>query len=236
MAVAHDFGSESHTGTTGSTSQASFSWSHNPVGVPSGVLVFVWTNADADLIVFPEVTYDNVLLIQVAEAIDSLGEPGRCTVFFLGSGVPTTDPATVAVTRTNNATVMYAVCVTVTAAGNTEVTGVVTQTTDGTLAEVNVDDGSPGSNSLRYAAGHSGLATSPTIGANSTLVHDLELAATTQEFGVVRETVAGQGSRPVGFVSGTSDDRAFVYLAVREVKPGPAMQRRRPAHRYLTVR
>lgn len=38
----------------------------------------------------------------------------------------------------------------------------------------------------------------------------------------VRETTAGQGSRPVGFSYGTSDDRAAVHLAVREVSAPPS--------------
>jgi hypothetical protein len=43
MAVAHSAASESHTGTTGSTNQASFSWTHVQSGTPQGVLVFVHT-------------------------------------------------------------------------------------------------------------------------------------------------------------------------------------------------
>jgi len=36
-AVANNAASESHTGTTSSTSQASFTWTHTPVGTPRGV-------------------------------------------------------------------------------------------------------------------------------------------------------------------------------------------------------
>ena len=39
MAVAHDASVESHTGTTGSTSAASYNWTHTPVGTPRGILI-----------------------------------------------------------------------------------------------------------------------------------------------------------------------------------------------------
>jgi hypothetical protein len=213
MPVAHSAASESHTGTTGSTNQAAFSWTHTQTGTPQGVVVFVHTNANSDLIT--SVTYGGTALVRVTggQAIDTATEPCRTDTFYLGRGLATGNQ-TVTVNRTNNATVMYASAATVTAAWETEVTGFVLLQNDGTLAQQNVDDGSPGSNSLRYAAIFSGLAAPPAAGANST-------ALTSIDFGnngcaMVRETTAGQGSRAVGFTSGTSDDRAAVHLAVRE--------------------
>lgn len=216
MAVAHDFASESHTGTTGSASEASFSWSHNPVGTPKGVLVLVFQlgNSGDDT---TSVTYDGTTVPAVSggNAVDTVQEPGRCKAFFLGSSVPTTDPATVVVNRNNNANVMYAVCVTVTASGDTAVTGVALEQENQALTEENVDDGSPGTNSLRYAGTFFGGANVPAAGSNSTALHDLDVGAHTAA--VVRETTAGQGSRPVGFNTGaTSDDVAAVYLAIKE--------------------
>lgn len=214
MAVAHDSFGESHGGSTGSASEASFNINHNPVGTPRGVAVLVFTNADADDIT--SVTYDGAAMTQIAEAIDSVGtDPGRCTLFFLGSSVPTTDPATVTINRVNNADVMYAVSISVTAATDTEVTGTVLLQEDGTLAEQNVDDGSPGADSVRYCGLNSGLAALPAAGANSTAMASIDFG--TRIAGTVRETTAGQGSRPVGFSSGTSNDRAAVHFAIREV-------------------
>lgn len=226
MAVAHDAITDSHTGTTGSASEASFTWSHNPVGVPKGILVFTFVLANADNAT--AVTYDGVALSAVTggRAVDSdAGEEGDCKAWFLGSSVPTTDPANVVVTRTNNANVMWAASVSVTALTDTEIylPGIVLLQNDGTLAEQNVDDGSPGTSSLRYCGLNSGLPGAPTIGANSTAFG----ATGAIDFGarvivICRETTAGQGSRPVGWSSGTSDDRAAVHLAVREV-PGGAV-------------
>ena len=224
MAVAFDFGQESYTGaTTGSVSEASFTWSHDPVGTPRGILIFVITMLSATQHV-TSVTYDGVAVPAVSggAAVDSTTEPGRCDAFFLGTSVPATDPATIVVNRTNDAIEMYAVSITVTAAANTEVytAGIVLLQDDGTLAEQSVDDGSPGSNSVRFAGCHSGLAGVPAAGANSTVVHGFDTGSNVAQ--VVRETTAGHGARSVGFSDATSDDRAAVHLAVREIPAAAA--------------
>lgn len=213
MAVAHDAVSESHAGTTGSASQASFSWSHDPVGTPAGVIVFVFTISATKKVT--SVTYDGEALVDqtALAAVDSAGEPGRVDVFFLSGGINATDPSTIVVNRTNDATVMYAVAVTVTAARDVGLVGGVLLQGDGTLAEQAVTDGNPGSNSIRYAATYYGGDAVPSAGASSTLLADIDLGL----FGcsVVRETTAGQGSRNVGF-TGVSDDRAAVHVAAAE--------------------
>jgi hypothetical protein len=221
MAVLFDAFSESHTGTSGSASQASFSWTHTPVGTPAGVLVFVATNANSALIT--SVTYGGVAMTAVSggEAIDTGGEPGRMTAYFLATGIPT-GARTVTVTRTNNTTVMYAVAITVTADSTPEVyeAGIVLLENDGTLAVQAVDDGSPGTNSLRFAAINSGLSSVPAAGTGSTVLGGVDFGARVVQ--VVRETTGGEGSRDVGFSSATSDDRAAVHLAVREAPAPPA--------------
>ena len=219
MAVAYDFGQESYTGTTqGSVSEASFTWSHNPVGVPRGVLVFVITML-SDTQHVTSVTYDgvNVPAVSGGGVASGSAEAGRCDAFFLGSGVPTTDPANVVVNRTNDAVEMYAVSITVTADVDTEVytAGIVTLAGVGTLAQQSVDDGSPGSNSVRFAGLFYGEAGVAAVGADSTLVHNFDTGAITGN--VVRETTAGQGARNVGWTDADSDDRAAVHLAVREI-------------------
>lgn len=213
--VYFDAGSESHTGTTGSTSQTSFTWNHTPVGVPKGILVFVFTNANADDI--STVTYGGVTMSQIAEAAAATAEPGRTTLFYLGSGIPTGTQAVV-VNRTNNTDVMYAVAISVVATRDTEAyaTTIVTENTVGTLAQQSISDGrSGGSLSTRFAAINTGLAAPPSAGANSTDVHNIDFGA--RGASVVRETVPGTGARNIGFSSGTSDDRATIYVAVREI-------------------
>src|SRR3990167_10680032 len=105
MAVAHDASSESHTGTTGSASEASFSWSHTVVGTPKGVFVLVFTIGTDNLAT--SVTYGGVTMLALGTdggvARDTATEPGVVKLFYLGSGVPTGNQ-TVVVNRTNNAT------------------------------------------------------------------------------------------------------------------------------------
>jgi hypothetical protein len=179
------------------------------------------------------VTYDSVTMNAVPyTGADTDTEPGFIRVYFLdnvGSGAKT-----VLVNRVNNATEMIGFCATVTAASACEVynAGIITKggstsntgastsgTGTGTGGEHTVDDGSPGTDSQRYQWYYTGLPTPPGAGANSTSlnVHDFT------SFGVAHysETTPGQGGRSVGAAAGSSDDRASVSLAVREV-PAPA--------------
>lgn len=213
MAVSHDAATES----TSQQSVASQTISH--AGAASGVKgawCIVIHNSSTDIIT--GVTYGGVAMTAVTggRAVDTATEPGSAKLYYLGSNVPqgTND---FVMSRTNNTNWSYIVGGTVLAAKDTEVTGIVLLQENGTLAQQSVNDGSPGSNSLRFAGGHSGLTTSPGVGANSTLLHEISghaggLVSAT----VCRETTAGQGARSVGFSSGTSDDRAFVHWAVRE--------------------
>lgn len=221
MAVARDVASESHTGTTGSQSQASFSWSHAAAGSGvKGVVVYVFNlTSSADLTT--SVTYGGTAMSAVTSgfAADTSGEQGSCKAYFLGASVPQ-GTQTVVVNRTNNVAVMYATAATVTAAGDTEYNGVVIEQEDQALAQENIDDGTPGSDSVRFAGTYSGAAniTSALVpGANSTLIGAIDPAANCAMS--VWETTAGQGARPVGFVA-SSDDVAAVYLAVREISSG----------------
>jgi len=151
-------------------------------------------------------------------AIDTAGEPGRVDTFFLGSSIPT-GTQNVVVNRTNNTTIMYAVATTVTAATNTEPTGIILLQEDGTFTAQSVNDGSTGSNSLRLAGGYTGGSNVLAAATGSTIGQSID-------FGVycassAYETTAGQGARNIGFNYGTTDDRAAVHLAVREIDTTP---------------
>lgn len=221
MAVAHDAVSESHTSTTASVSEASFSWTHTPVGTPKGVFVVVYTmGSTTDHVT--SVTYNGVTMARTsggAASVSAGDEPGRADLFELGSSVPA-GAQTVVVTRTNDAIEMYANAVTVTAGADTEVysAGIVLVQANSTLAEQNVTDGSTGVDSLRYAAAYLGYSAPPGPGTNSTsLAGSANIDVGNYGARIVRETTAGQGSRPVGFTAGTTDDIAAIHWAVREV-------------------
>jgi hypothetical protein len=148
-----------------------------------------------------------------------VGELGRCTAWFLGNAatIAARSSDTVVVNRNNNTAELVAVAITVTASAgaDTATTGTVLLQEDGTLAEQSVNDGSPGDNSVRFAAGFSGLATAPSVGANTTSL--VSQVITSISYVAARETTAGQGARSIGFSDGTSDDRAFVHLAVKQL-------------------
>jgi len=214
-AVAHDVASESHTGTTGSTNQSSFSWTHTPSGTPRGVLVFVHTVNDIKRVT--GVTYGGVTMTEIAggAAVDANGEQGRIDTFFLGASIPT-GAQTIVVSRSNNGDEMYASASTQTASVNTEVytTGIVLLQEQGSFSVQSVTDGSTGVNSLRYASGFHGANNPLSAGTGSTVLNSIDYGSQTST--TARETTAGQGARNVGFTS-SSDDRAGVHLAVREI-------------------
>src|SRR6185503_6117634 len=47
-AVAFDVGTESHTGTAGDVSHASFSWGHPATGKPAGILVYTINHSNTN--------------------------------------------------------------------------------------------------------------------------------------------------------------------------------------------
>jgi hypothetical protein len=186
-------------------------------GTPQGILVFAINLRDNED-KFTSITYGSVQLTPVAGglALDGSGELLATQIYFAGSGLPS-GTQTITATRTNDGDDTGIVAISVIADRDTEPTGIVLLQGDGTLAQQNVDDGSPGTNSLRFAGGGSGLASAPAVGGDSTNIIAYSEGGTGRSVRVVRETTAGQGSRPVGAVSGSSDDRAFVYVAIREV-------------------
>ena len=219
MAIAHGASSKAHTDTAATTD---FSWSHAAGGgiTPDWVLVYVFNyQSSTDNVV--GVTYDSVALTAVTggRAVDAAGEPGSCKAYFKAGGAWASGTVTVAV-DTNDSNATSAVAVTGSGTGPEVYTaGIVLLQGDGTWVEQNVDDGSPGTNSLRYAGAFTGLIVPPTVGANTTALQTNDMGSFGSAVG--RETTAGQGSRAVGFDSGaSSDDRAFVHLAIREAPSG----------------
>lgn len=221
MAVAHDATTESPTGTTPNTSSASFNWSHAPVGTPAGILVYTFVlNSSTETATAVDWGGVSLSAVSGGTAADTATEPGRCTAWFNGDGSALAGRAndTITVTRTNNANEMYAVAATVTAGTeDTEVhtAGIQLVENNATWTERSVTDGSPGTNSQRYSGTFFGVSAAPGAGANSTAMNSM-VVSSTRGGAAVRETTPGQGSRSVGFSSGTSDDHAEVALAIKE--------------------
>jgi hypothetical protein len=236
MAVGFDASSESHTGTTGSTSEASFNWTHTPSGSPSGVLVFTFVNANADDATAVSYGSSSLTAVSGGRAVDTAGEPRECKAWFLGSSVPT-GAQTVTITRNNNANVMYAVAITVTAGAGKDTAvhtaGIVLREGDLAMDNRSPDDGTPGTNSMRFAGGNSAVntysTTLPSSIGNGIVYVNTNFSTALQHIdfgnniiGVVRETTAGQGARQVGWTVIDTDDTAAVYLAVKEIDAAPS--------------
>lgn len=187
-------------------------------------IVFVCTHNSATA-VDTAVTWNSVSMTLIGSSTDTDTEPGVTRGYFL-DGVTN---GTITVSRTNNATVCVGYAASISANSACDIAQWVTQGGGGTFnvnansseagttgsTEQPVDDGSPGTNSMRFAAAYSGAATPPAAGPNSTALQVLDSTAFGSRF--VRETNAGQGSRSVGFATGTTDDWAFMAVAVREI-------------------
>jgi hypothetical protein len=227
MTVAYDTVTESHGGTSGNTSSASFNWTHTPVGTPRGVLVFVFSGngSGATSGECTGVTYGGVSMSAVSggTASDTATEPGTVQSYFLGASIPTGNQ-TVVVSRNNNAMQVYACCITLTSSGSydTQLVGTpVLLQENGTFAVQAVDSGSV--SALRVAAGYSGGSNVLSAGTGSTSTGaNGQIDFGLYTFTTAYETTAGSGSRNVGFSYGTSDDRAGVHLAVTEIIPASA--------------
>src|SRR3990170_5530637 len=120
MTVVLDNQTESHSGATGSISQASFTWNVG-FGTTRGILVFV-VNLVSNADIVSSVTFDGLTVPAVSGGAQgsSTAETGYCAAYFLGSGIPSGNKAVV-VNRTNNTDELWAVAITVTAGGDTEV-------------------------------------------------------------------------------------------------------------------
>lgn len=186
-------------------------------------LVFVVTYANSGAAIESGVTWNGAAMSLLYSGADTNTEPGIVRAYFLdniGTGAVT-------VTRTNNTVVCVGYAISISAAQKTEVAQTKTVGGDGTVnTNANtstagtatsglyaLDDGSPGTSSMRFAAAFTGNATPLAAGTGSTQIQTNDQTA----FGssLVYETSAGQGSRNVGFEA-ISDDLAVVAVAVRE--------------------
>src|SRR5512139_779801 len=207
--------------TSGSqASVASFNIGTLGTGARAGI-VFVATHGTGDIIT--GVTWNGTAMTRLYRAADTDTEPGSVVAYFLDN----VSNGAVTVSRTNNTVVTVGYAASISATGATAVTQTITRvsstqntnantstTGTGASGEVAVSDGYPGSDSIRYACHYTGAATPVAAGTNSTNLQVLDGTALGSRF--VRETNVGQGSRNVGFATGTTDDWALVAVAVSE--------------------
>ena len=222
-AIAHDA-----TGSFGATPDTAspMEWSHNPVGTPRGIIVLIATNSTSDTIT--GVSYGGSALARVLWQ-NVAGENGSAYAYFLGVGVPTTDPATVSVTFTGTANHM-GVSVSVTATDDTSVddSDFVSSTSlanPSMTLTTTVD-------TITYGSLYSGAAapanTAPD--ANHTDIQETDLGAETSST-IRRSAVVScpPSCSPVVGWTVAADDVAAVGIAVRQGVASAAFEPRRRA-------
>ena len=211
--MATSYNATSSSGLIATTTGLSFS--HQGGATIKGILVFTTVvNLTTNLI--KSVEYGGITMerINSAVAVDTSGELAIVQLFFLGENIPSGEQ-TITVTKTGDTYLeMCATCISVNADGNTSLSSPVLLQESGTYTEQNVDDGSTGINSMRFAYGYYGGSDTLPVGSNSTHLYGLSLSGYSRSVTLCRETTAGQGSRPVGFSQATSDDRAAIHIAV----------------------
>lgn len=238
MAVEFDAATESHTGTTGDTTSTTMSWTHTPVGTPTGALIFIMMTGGSlggqaqgtDAI--SGYSYGNQSYTQTLSQYQSYPyQQGSFGVqsFFVSAWFTPNPPAgaqTASVTFfTPRVSTAYGVAITVTSSLPTEMASPIVKSYSQSLAELSVSDYNSGTDSVRFAAIASDLAgivtnpTSPGVnnlsnGPSSTWLHSIDLGS--QVMGVVRETTAGQGPRNVGFSATTTEYQTSIGVAIRE--------------------
>ena len=217
MAVSLIRSAESHSGTTGSVSEVSFTFAVGQAGdAPKGILVFVFQGVlDTDQIT--SVTYGgtSVPALSGANAYDTSTEKGRCKTFFLGVNVPSGAPSGgVVVNRTNSTTTMYAVAYLLGGAANLRSFGTpYVLNNNAVMAQQSFAAGA--TTTQIFAAAYSGGVTVPT-GTNMTIGTGTYLLYAAYAFFSGYETTPTTGTRTRGFICAT-DDLGYVILAVGEV-------------------
>lgn len=223
MTVAFDAWTPSdNSGSANFTTTSPATFTHTPVGTPRAVLVFIGENA-ASADVITAVTYGGVSMTRVPTnglAQDSAGEVGAIFCYFLGSSIPT-GAQTVSITHTGSADVKFPVCITLTAAADTEIGASGKLEGDQADPQIALDTGA--TESLRFAAVHSGQ---NTLG-NLSPVTDVSATLSSARFDygsqvalIGRQTsAASSGSFTIGWTA-LSEDVAMVAVAVQETAGG----------------
>lgn len=238
MTVAVDVLTDSNrTGTTDP-----WTFSHAGGASPKGVLLFA-AHGVSSTDHISSVTYGGVAMTRIQSAVDTVTEPARMDVWFLGAGVPT-GTQTVSVDLTSaTAEDFRFTCITLTGADDLEVVS------SGKIEE-DRSAASPPQLALTYA-GRTCMAFCGLYWGDDTplpvvlgTMTEISLSspgfadASSTTYSIARQTTAGSSDYTIGYTVGQTDDTAFVAVAISEIAAGgltaaqmvPAMvQQRTPA-------
>lgn len=213
MTVARDSFGERATFTTVTPALSNFT----PVGTPRAIVVFLAHGIEStDLIT--SVSYGGVAMTRVPTngfAQDTAGEPGASYAYFLGASIPT-GLQQVSIVHTGSTTTKWAITVSYTAAGDTQI---------GASGKLEGDQANPqlalntAVSSIRACILYSGH----DAGASVAVLAGMEAvgALNSVDFGtdgafMGQQSTASTGSFTIGFTA-TSEDTAFIALAIQEI-------------------
>lgn len=225
MAISLIRSAESHTGSTGSVSENSFTFAVGQAGdAPKGILIFVFQGV-AYAEKTSSVTYGGTTVPAFGTDLaswDTTTEPGRVRAFFLGSSVPQGAPSGgVVVNRTNDTTTMYAVAYLLGGSTDLEEKARYTAGSTGNAAAAQQSIAAGSMTTQIFAALYSGgptLATGSNMTAPST---STSLAYSSYSFQAGHETTPTTGTRTRGLTLAT-DDLGYIIIALGEVPPRTA--------------
>lgn len=192
------------------------SWTHTPVGTPKGVLILVVQNgSDADRVV--GATYGGTAMTEVTGSpvtATAGDEDGVVSGFFLGASVPT-GAQTAFVDVDDAGTTKAAVCITVTATGDTaqdDTTGLASASLQN--PSITVDNTT---DAFIAAALFVALATPANITPAADLTELLEFDFGSQCCNFVRVTTnPGAGATAVAWTTNAADDVAVLGVAIKD--------------------
>lgn len=218
MAVAFD----AQTASAVFTTTTPFTFSHTPAGTPRGVFVMIHStgvggNEDS---INGTVSYGGVTMTRVQYAQDTATEFVAAWIYFLGSGIPT-GTRTVSISHTGITSEKKAICLTVTAGGDTDVVASAKiQANQANPSTVLANGADTGLAVAVFASGLNALSsiTLPTTGMTSITTYDVSNTCATFD----RQTTPATGNFTAGYTAAT-DDVAFAAASVRETPTGSAI-------------
>ena len=207
MAVAFDaFGSPAE-GT------GNLSWTHTPVGVPKGILVFIVQNVGTTDEV-TGVTYGGVPMTRVTTNTHSTGEASVVYAYFLGAGIPS-GAQTVVVSVNGTGSAKRAGSYSITALGDTKVQNSNVAINSDSLANPSSSIALTGNTCFVAEAFQSGQNNLSGITPSANWTGDLENDFGTQTAGWYSYNIIGSTNVLIGWTQ-TAEDACCIGVAVTE--------------------
>jgi hypothetical protein len=197
------------------------SWTHSPIGVPKGIIVFVTQRGNSNDQI-SAVTYGSLAMSRVTYTVDTAGEQSATHAYFVGASIPT-GGQTVAIGTTDQ-TRRVAVAVSLTANSDTTVN---TSDTTGENQENPAVTLATGAGVECFCAGalHYGKTGSgtPQLGYTVLYEHDYGIGSESASF-IRRTSNSTGGDVSLGWTAST-DDVSAVGLAITEEGPPGVVSR-----------